>query len=210
MLLDVHTHRLPFVPGESIFNADPSRWKEVPAGHYCSVGIHPWQAAEPTPETWTEMEAAAACSFVLALGETGLDKRTACGLSHQREVFIRHILLAEKVRKPLVIHCVKAFNELVELKRAYRPRMPWVVHGFRNNLHIARRLIEEGIFYSLGEKCQPDVLRETPPERLLAETDESTSDIRIHIARMAQARGTEPSVLCRLLDENARNIFFRS
>ena len=111
--------------------------------------------------------------------------------------------------KPLVIHCVKAFNELIELKKKYRPQMPWVVHGFRNNLHIACRLMQENIYFSLGERYQPDVLRHVPLECLLAETDESTQDIRMVIGRMAETKNVEVSFLCDRIDENARKIFFR-
>lgn len=103
-------------------------------------------------------------------------------------MLIRQILLSESVGKPLVIHCVKAFNELIELKKRYRPQMPWVVHGFRNNLNIACRLMQEDIYFSLGEKYQPDVLQNVPLERLLAETDESPLDIRTVIGQMAEAK----------------------
>ena len=119
------------------------------------------------------------------------------------------ILLSESVGKPLVIHCVKAFNELIELKKKYRPQMPWVVHGFRNNLHIACQLMQENIYFSLGERYQPDVLRYVPLECLLAETDESTQDIRMVIGRMAETKNVEVSFLCDRIDENARKIFFR-
>ncbi len=117
--------------------------------------------------------------------------------------------MSESVGKPLVIHCVKAFNELIELKKKYRPQMPWVVHGFRNNLHIACRLMQENIYFSLGERYQPDVLRHVPLECLLAETDESTQDIRMVIGRMAETKNVEVSFLCDRIDENARKIFFR-
>ena len=87
--------------------------------------------------------------------------------------------------------------------------VPWVVHGFRNNLHIACRLMQENIYFSLGERYQPDVLRHVPLECLLAETDESTQDIRMVIGRMAETKNVEVSFLCDRIDENARKIFFR-
>lgn len=87
--------------------------------------------------------------------------------------------------------------------------MPWVVHGFRNNLHIACRLMQENIYFSLGERYQPDVLRHVPLECLLAETDESTQDIRMVIGRMAETKNVEVSFLCDRIDENTRKIFFQ-
>lgn len=148
MLLDIHTHRNAAVPGECIFNVEPA-WFEPVEGCYYSVGIHPWKVLEAGPEDWTTLEKAVCHPSVLAIGEAGLDRLGPADILLQKEVFVRQILLSESVGKPLVIHCVKAFNELIELKKKYRPQMPWVVHGFRNNLHIACQLMQENIYLSL-------------------------------------------------------------
>ena len=148
MLLDIHTHRNAAVPGECIFNVEPA-WFEPVEGCYYSVGIHPWKVLEAGPEDWTTLEKAVCHPSVLAIGEAGLDRLGPADILLQKEVFVRQILLSESVGKPLVIHCVKAFYELIELKKKYRPQMPWVVHGFRNNLHIACRLMQENIYFSM-------------------------------------------------------------
>lgn len=212
MLLDIHTHHVSGASEESILNVEPGAFiSAMDESHQCyySVGIHPWKVMEAGEEEWGILQEIASRPSVLAIGEAGLDKLTTADMSLQKDAFIRQIFLSESVEKPLVIHCVKAFNELIELKRKYRPQMPWVVHGFRNNLNIARQLMNEGIYFSLGEKYQADVLQNMPLERLLAETDESTLDIRILIARMAGERGLETDGLCHRIDENARKIFFK-
>lgn len=209
MLLDIHTHDTDIVvPGESIVSVEPPRFMPV-EGVYYSVGIHPWRIMETVPEDWDCLQKALSHPMVCAVGEAGLDKLTEADMEVQKEVFIRQILLSEAVGKPLIIHCVRAFNELVELKRKYHPRMPWVVHGFRNNLHIARRLMDEGIYFSLGERYQAEVLRQMPLDRLLTETDVSTLEIHEIIRRMAAERGIDVACLCEKIDENARRIFFR-
>lgn len=208
MLLDIHTHHITALPGESILNVEPARFDPA-EGYYYSVGIHPWKASEAGLEEWKRLEEAAGHPSVLAIGEAGLDKLASADRMLQKEAFVRQISLSESVRKPLVIHCVKAFNELVELKKKLRPQMPWVVHGFRNNLNIACRLMQEGIYFSLGERYQADVLQNVPLERLLAETDESTLNIRMIIGQMAAAKDLELSSLCTRIDENARKIFFQ-
>mgnify|MGYP000494240268 CR=1 FL=1 len=86
--------------------------------------------------------------------------------------------------------------------------MPWVVHGFRNNLQYCLPADAGNIYFSLGERYQPDVLRHVPLECLLAETDESTQDIRMVIGRMAETKNVEVSFLCDRIDENARKSFF--
>ena len=208
MLLDIHTHHKEGIPGENILNVEPGLF-EPAEGCYYSIGIHPWKVLETEPEDWKRLEDAAGHPSVLAIGEAGLDKLASADILLQKEVLIRQILLSESVGKPLVIHCVKAFNELIELKKRYRPQMPWVVHGFRNNLNIACRLMQEDIYFSLGEKYQPDVLQNVPLERLLAETDESPLDIRTVIGQMAEAKDVAVSFLCDRISENTRKIFFQ-
>ena len=145
---------MPSVAGEGIRNVSPAEFRPL-GGAYYSVGIHPWQASEASPADWERLKEAVRHPSVLAVGEAGLDKRTSVPLELQKEVFVRQVLLSETVCKPLVIHCVKAFNELVEMKRKYRPSVPWVVHGFRNNLHIARTLMQEGHLFLAGRKIPP-------------------------------------------------------
>ncbi len=216
MLLDIHTHHRPAVPGEAVFNLPlPVAGNERMDGlasdaGWFSAGIHPWRVPEARNDTWDWLERVVTYPSVVAIGEVGLDKRCAVEMSLQKEAFERQIRLSESVGKPLIIHCVKAFNELTELKKKHRPHVPWVVHGFRNNRHVAERLLREGIRISLGEKYAPDVLQCIPPEQLLAETDESTCPIRELIARMAAAKNREADSLCEQMDENARKLFFRS
>lgn len=205
LLLDIHTHQ---PSAEGVQSLSPEAFAPTDNGYF-SVGIHPWKAEKAGEREWGLLEQAIRHPSVLAIGEAGLDKITSADFLCQQEVFIRQIRLSEVVEKPLVIHCVKAFNELIVLKRKYKPRMPWVVHGFRNNANIGRQLLQEGIFFSLGEKYRPDVLSLLPPERLLTETDESNIPIRILIDRIAAAMGWKADEACRQIDENIRNIFFR-
>ena len=208
MLLDIHSHYAAPIAGESIWNVEPAVFSPI-EGNYYSVGIHPWKAGAVREEEWRLLREAAEHPAVLAIGEAGLDKLMPIKPALQMAVFEKQILLAEAMGKPLIIHCVKAFNELVELKRKFRPNVPWVVHGFRNNVNIARMLLREDIRLSIGEKYQLPVLQEIPLECLLTETDESTQDIRMVIGRMAETKNVEVSFLCDRIDENARKIFFR-
>ncbi len=220
MLLDIHTHHRSSTEAsdESIFNialtSSPVILNEVKnlftqGEGYFSLGIHPWTAAQATSETWAILEEAVRHPQVLAIGEAGLDKLTTSDWNIQQEAFIRQIQLSEAVGKPLIIHCVKAFNEIIRLKKEMKPQQSWIIHGFRNNLNIARQLMNEGIYLSLGEKYQTDVLMSIPLERLLVETDESTCPVRDIVVRMAEVRGMEADELIKILTENVQSIFFR-
>lgn len=208
-LLDIHTHRLATVPGESVQCVEPSAFAPI-SGCYYSVGIHPWKAHEAFQDEalWTLLEEIAVHPQVLAIGEAGLDKCAVAPLAVQQTVFERQIALSEIVEKPLVIHAVKAMNELVVLKRRFRPRMPWIVHGFRNKESVARMLLNEGILLSFGARFPEAVVQALPASQLLVETDESSESIQAVIARLAAVRGEPVDVLLPQLATHARRIFF--
>ena len=113
--VDIHTHRLPQVPGTAIANCYPETFSPQSGGWY-SVGIHPWHIGRSGGEH-SGVEGAVAsrvCGLeelvrhpqVLAVGEAGLDKLADAPMDLQVEVFRCQACLAEEVGKPLVIHLV--------------------------------------------------------------------------------------------------------
>lgn len=185
-ILNIHSHH---PAGNAILNAFPRDFS--PSGQqFYSVGIHPWHAAEATDADWQRLEEAACHPQVRLIGECGIDRLCTAPLDVQQRVFERQILLSEKVGKPLLIHCVKAFNEVILLKRRYRPAQPWIVHGFRNKAALARQLVDEGFFISFGVRFQPESVRAVPMDRLYVETDESEADIHEVIAAVQNIKNT--------------------
>ena len=89
--------------------------KNVP---YFSIGIHPWYI---NADSWQAelkiIEEKLQLENCLALGECGLDKRRETPIEFQIEVFEAQLLLAEKYKMPVIIHCVAAFQELIALKQ---------------------------------------------------------------------------------------------
>ena len=84
-----------------------------------------------------------------------------------------HYTLSETLRKPLILHIVKAFPEIIALKKQWRPTQPWIIHGFRGKPQLARELLAHGFHLSFGKKYNPASLARTPPSRLLHETDQT-------------------------------------
>mgnify|MGYP000011099964 CR=1 FL=1 len=150
LITDIHTHRPAPAPGR-IVNIDPSEpfGPLLPCQTY-SVGIHPWHA--DLADMFGEVERLAACPAVVAIGETGLDKRRGPSPDIQIPLFRRHIELAEAVGKPLIVHCVGAWQELLALPR---PRVMTIIHGFRGKPELARQLTAAGFFLSLGARYNP-------------------------------------------------------
>ncbi len=208
MLIDVHTHHRPAIPEESIWNVPAGGFRRE-KGFYYSVGIHPWQVKEDWEPEFLLVKEIVSIPTVLAVGEAGLDRFAAGNMALQKTVFERQIELSEEWRKPLIIHCVKCFNELIQLKRELKPKMPWIVHGFRNNPFIAERLLNEECYLSFGERYQTAVLQMIPEDRLLTETDEGTAGIRTVIRGISERKNLSYEALLKRIDENVRSLFFK-
>lgn len=131
------------------------------------MGIHPWETGA-TPD-FELLERAAAHPSVAAIGETGVDRLRGAGIDTQTNVFRRHIALSESLRKPLILHVVKALDIILAVKKECRPAMPWIWHGFRGNATMAKQLADNGILLSLGSHFNTDaaasVLKWLPSER---------------------------------------------
>lgn len=93
-----------------------------------SLGIHPLYV--PVNIDWQLFEERLSSETCVAIGECGLDKRASINLSEQKALFEKQIELAEKHQLALIIHCVQAFSELVELHKKWKPSQKWIIHGF--------------------------------------------------------------------------------
>lgn len=207
-LLDIHTHHLPENPAQAIFSCLPHEFNPVPGGYY-SVGLHPWHVTSDYMQEWNRLAEVAKHPQVLAIGETGLDKVVKTDMDLQQEVFIRQIELSEQTGKPLVIHSVRTANELVRLKKKYRPEMPWIIHGFRGNKNIARELVQHGFYLSFGENYQPEALLAVPVEKIFIETDESPADVHTLYEKAAQILSLPYNQLLTLVQQNMKEVFFK-
>lgn len=185
MFLDIHTHSLSSDANiKKVFNLDitaSTLGKDLE--HFfgdsesVSVGIHPWSVSEESFFEQIEvLEFLAADSRVKAIGEIGLDKLKGPNLKLQEEVFLKQIRIAETVRKPIVIHCVKCFNELIAIKKVLRPKVPMIIHGFNRKADLASELAAKGFFLSFGNALIDSelvraALKITPLSQVFFETD---------------------------------------
>lgn len=209
--VDIHTHQQPQVAGEAIVNCFPETFTPQAEGWY-SVGIHPWYIASSTLSLdgrKSRFEELLHHPRVLAIGEAGLDKLAEASLSLQMEVFEYQARLAEETDKPLVIHLVKAVDELLKLKQKIRPMTPWIIHGFRGKAALAKEYIRHGFHLSFGEKYQEEALRIVPLDRFFLETDESTISIDELYERAAMIRKIPFEELRGAIRKNVEEIFFR-
>ena len=116
--------------------------------------------------------------ILIAIGECGLDRACDSDFELQREVFIKQIELSEQYHKPLIIHAVRSYPDIISIWKEMKPNQPWIIHGFNGNEHSAEQLLRhDGIYLSLGdvlfknEKRAERLLDIIPSDRLFLETD---------------------------------------
>ena len=202
MILDIHTHHAAPQPLAVVNLAAPGQ--AMLPGQLYSAGIHPWDTErEIRPEDLDALLAAARRPQVVAIGEAGIDAVKGGPMFRQINIFRRQAILAETLRKPLIVHDVKAHETVLGIFSELRPSVPWIIHGFRYKPSVARMFTDKGIYLSFGERFTPATLAAVPRPLLLAETDESQLTITEIIAALSAEAGTD---LTPVIAENCRRV----
>src|SRR5690606_37071904 len=117
-----------------------------------TVGIHPWYLNEERfDEELQLIEKYLSLKNCKALGECGLDKRVETSIDVQKKVLIPQLLLAEKYKKPVILHCVAAYQEIIWIKKELKLTVPLIIHGFSKNAQVAKSLWSNGFYLSFGK-----------------------------------------------------------
>jgi TatD DNase family protein len=149
-----------------------------------TYGIHPWFLNEENFERQLALvEQIARLPFIIALGEAGFDRLRGPSAELQRIAFEEQIVISEELKKPVVIHCVRAWDELLSSRKKLKARMPWLVHGYRGNYNLASQLLAKGMYLSFWYDfvIRPEaakLLKQLPTDRIFLETDGAEIDIR--------------------------------
>jgi TatD DNase family protein len=204
-------------------------------GLVAGVALHPNEAprlaaAGRLDEALAEIERLAlAHPGVRAVGETGLDYfRTGPeGRDAQVESFVRHVDLAKRLDKTLVIHDRDAHDDVLDVIDAEGPPERWVMHCFSGNARFARACLDRGAHLSFAgtvtfKNAEPlrDALAVTPLDRVLVETDapfltptpyrgrpNASYLVPVTVRAMAAVRGEDLTTLCEAIDRNSEEAF---
>lgn len=197
--IDLHTHN-GAPAANTIFNSNC-----YIDGRSISIGIHPWHINNDWQNIFADIATHAKADNVVAIGECGFDMlKSPATAELQEEIFRAHAQLAETLCKPLIIHCVKAFDRLMSLHKDIKPQQAWVIHGFRGKPQQAEQLTKAGLYISLGEKFNHESAKAIPTERLFIETDESACPIAEIYRAVAQAKGITAEALAQQTMQNAK------
>ena len=151
MFYNLHTHKSSNLPDVlEIVNQYPNEFDA--SVQFFSIGIHPWYInVERVEEDLVIIEEKLQLQNCLALGECGLDKRIEIPLEIQTKVFEKQVVLAKKYKKPVILHCVSAYQEVIEIKKRLQIDVPMVIHGFSKNEPVAKSLLDNGFYLSFGK-----------------------------------------------------------
>ncbi len=203
MFVDIHTHHLAEKKDIiSIYNVNFNEFEKVEKENphaFFSVGIHPWDLEKGSFD-WQKLERYASFSQVKLIGECGMDKNITTPIEKQLSIFEKHIYISEKLQKPLIIHCVGCFNQLMALYRKRKPTQRWIIHGFRGKPQLATSLLKVGISLSFGQRFNPLSVKVTPLEHLFVESDDKEMDIHELYNQIATLKN------CHIKDINAGEI----
>jgi TatD DNase family protein len=201
---DIHTH---FYQRNSIsiLNAHSS----VESVH--SRGTHPWNVDENYKLKLRELETDLQHPFCVALGEIGLDKLCSSDFELQRKAFIQQIELSEEFKLPIIIHCVKASNELFQLKKEIKPSQKWIWHGF-NKIQLLQQTLDIEIIPSFGQAIVHNLplqqeISKLNSNQFLLETDSSILSIEAIYKTVAISRNYSLETLQKKQITNFTSIF---
>ncbi len=200
MFIDAHTH--------SYKTADISF---VMDKH--SAGIHPWELnVEFTLELIKEKFQRLSFDNVYAVGECGLD-RVRLGLmpiADQISIFRWHLEAALLIEKPVVIHCVRAYSDLLQILKQSSNLPKLLIHDFNGNEHQSNELLKYPVIFSVGKQLitKPQLLEQLTVERVLLETDDQF-DVTIQdlYAHAGKVFNVDQQKLQTQLEKNFLNLF---
>jgi TatD DNase family protein len=214
--INIHTHGSD--PEDGVFSLENLMMHEknmpypVPGTAY-SCGIHPWYITRDNhKDLLKSLSDIAVNDDVAAIGECGFDRLHGPDLDLQRKVFEEQVMIAAELGKPVIIHCVRSWDELLASYKRMNPPVPWMVHGFRRKTGLAEQLISRNMYLSFWfdfiirpESAQ--LLRSLPKDRIFLETDGADVDIRdIYIKVSVDLEMSIDELKLRILD-NYRRLF---
>ncbi len=213
---NLHTHSFTNNPNTlELVNQYP--WEFDAAIPQYSIGIHPWHISKERLVSDLMMIAEKLqLKECLALGECGLDKRIEIPMAFQIEIFEKQIALAEKYQKPLVLHLVAAFDELIEIKKRLKVAVPIIIHGFSKNEQLAKQLLENGFYLSFGKYLLrsrsfgtelKEVFQAVPNDRFFLETDMIEETLEEVYALAAEYKGMTSEEMRLQVEANWRTVF---
>ncbi len=214
MFIDIHTHKKKGTADIEIINLFAQELSADIKLQSCTAGFHPWHLNDYDEKTViNQLHDFADRPEILGIGECGIDLVTAVNIKKQERIFLKQAGIAENKEKPLLIHCVKAYNEMIRLRILMNAGMPWILHGYAAKPQITKQLLKYDFCFSFGEALLKgkqkavDSLKIIPAEKLFFETDETDIHILEIYSFAAKILKMDMDSLKKQVFENYKRIF---
>lgn len=216
--IDIHTHNRPendeaCVCVVNCFAKDENMPASTKNTFY-SMGLHPWHiSTENIDAGLGNIENALINKTIVAIGETGLDRAIKTAMEFQKEVFAQHLMLAQKYDKPLIIHAVRSYPDIIGVYNKSGVNVQLIFHGFGGNIQTANQLIKRNFYLSFGrdlfhpKKKAADILKLLSPDKIFLETDDSKKSIQEVYDRASEIMGISVAELKKIIHHNFVNCF---
>jgi len=176
--------------------------------------LHPWYIRQESLfQDIGKVEKLAALPNCVAIGETGLDKNITVPLDLQKAVFRTHLEIAHEVSKPVIIHCVRAFQEILQVHKPFTGKVNLIFHGFNNNQQIANEFLKKGCFLSFGKALlnpasnASKIFSNVQENQLFLETDDAEISIAEVYRKAALLKNISEDAMKEIVLRNFENCF---
>ncbi|QOW11222.1 TatD family deoxyribonuclease [Kaistella flava (ex Peng et al. 2021)] len=181
--------------------------EESPPNGFFSAGIHPNLSLEVTEEQFVWLEEVSKYKNCVAIGECGLDGLINIDDHIQEELFERQIELANRRKKPLIIHCVRRFSKLIHFQK--NAKVPMIIHGFNKRKTIGKDLQKHDFYLSFGKSVLQNVnlqefVKDFPIEKIFLETDAEDFDLELLYQKVADLKNLKIENLLLQIEENLK------
>lgn len=201
-IIDIHSHS---IKENTVVN---SKAKNINNQYFYSIGIHPMEIDFNVSHQIEEINNLLPNKNIIAIGEIGLDNTLSTPLKRQIEIFEIQLNIAQRYSLPIIIHCVGFYNEIIQLKKENHTDLPWIIHGFRKKVELAKEFLKNDFYLSFGQYYNEKTIQFIPSEKILIETDDATCSIDDVLDKVAHSRQIDKNRMKTILLENTRNIFF--
>ena len=210
--INLHTHAVSNAPNTiSILNQYPHEFQEGFSNY--SIGIHPWYINEDRLASDLKMiKSKLSTKECMALGECGLDKRIDKIYSTQIAVFEAQLDLNSAFLKPVILHCVASFDQVIASKKNSGLSCPFILHGFSKNKQVATQLLKHDFYLSFGKYLlhNPElknVFAEIPNEKIFLETDTMSESLEEVYTFAAQCKNISLEEMQSIVWKNYQRVF---
>lgn len=175
--IDFHTHRLRQNHRNDVQEIVSIHLGKECERHFYTVGKHPWWTNEVlSPSEIEQFKQHFEHKNCLAMGEMGLDKLKGVEINQQIDILNSQLDLAAEFNLPVIIHCVRAYHHIQQIKKQYPSIKKWCIHGYPRHFELANQLINQGFYLSIMPvrtvtETYRNLILNLPLNRFFLETD---------------------------------------